>query len=251
MITMTGILEQTTLAYRVDALLRIHPHILLTTCIHGERDGSMMTEPSRSITARGHNIMRGIPVTPDTLRQTVADFYNTTIDPQDYLAIIPCFPLAVIKRYAADLAKHRILVLGDWEGVTTFHLAQIYQKKQIDPRRFVKHAALSLYLTDEEHEYEMDEIIHQHRLERVSREQRIQRARKGGLSTLSRYGKEHMREIGKRGGQTTLARYGKEHMRAIGKHGYQNFSKIYERQPIHTSGWAIVRRSDQKIIATY
>lgn len=51
----------------------------------------------------------------------------------------------------------------------------------------------------------------------------------GGKATVNRYGREYMRSIGKRGAQTTWTRYG--------------------WLPVGTSGYALVHRETNKIVA--
>ncbi len=54
---------------------------------------------------------------------------------------------------------------------------------------------------------------------------------------------------GSLGGRATLARYGREHMQAIGRHGAAAFWQRYHLAPAGTSGFAIVSRETNRIIA--
>lgn len=50
-------------------------------------------------------------------------------------------------------------------------------------------------------------------------EGRIKGGRKGGASTLERYGEAHFSACGKKGGATTRDRYGKNHYIELGRKG--------------------------------
>lgn len=55
-------------------------------------------------------------------------------------------------------------------------------------------------------------------------------------------------ESGRKGGQTTLQKYGKAHFSRIGKLGYAKIRELYRIIPYSTSEWALVRKSDNKIL---
>lgn len=51
-------------------------------------------------------------------------------------------------------------------------------------------------------------------------------------------------------GSKLVALRGAEHMAAIGRRGAAKFWKLYRLTPAGTSGWAIVRRSDGRVVNT-
>lgn len=56
------------------------------------------------------------------------------------------------------------------------------------------------------------------------------------------------KEYGKRGGLATVQKHGKEHMRTIGKRGAATFHKRYKLQPVGLNDFAIVKRSDTRVV---
>lgn len=59
------------------------------------------------------------------------------------------------------------------------------------------------------------------------------------------------RQAGSLGGRATVARHGREHMQAIGRRGAAELWRRYELVPAGTSGYALVRKSDKKVIAVW
>lgn len=56
-------------------------------------------------------------------------------------------------------------------------------------------------------------------------------------------------EAGRLGGLATFAKYGRKHMKAIAKRGAIAFWRKYDKKPIGQTEYAIIRRSDNVIIA--
>ena len=51
------------------------------------------------------------------------------------------------------------------------------------------------------------------------------------------------------GGKAVYRKYGSQYMKALGKSGQAAFKKLYKWKPAGTSGWALIRRSDESIVA--
>ena len=64
-------------------------------------------------------------------------------------------------------------------------------------------------------------------------------------------GKTTKRQAGQLGGRATVARHGREHMQAIGRRGAAVTWTRYQIAPAGLSGYALVRKSDQKVIAIW
>ena len=54
---------------------------------------------------------------------------------------------------------------------------------------------------------------------------------------------------GRKGGLVTAGRYGPSHMAEIGRQGAQVTHEKYRMQPLGTSGWAMVDRDTDKVVA--
>lgn len=54
---------------------------------------------------------------------------------------------------------------------------------------------------------------------------------------------------GRRGGLSTVAKYGAEHMRAIGRAGARVFWERYRFSPVGTSQFAVVHRESNQVVA--
>lgn len=54
---------------------------------------------------------------------------------------------------------------------------------------------------------------------------------------------------GRRGGLSTVAKYGAEHMRAIGRAGARVFWERYRFSPVGTFQFAVVRRETNQVVA--
>lgn len=55
---------------------------------------------------------------------------------------------------------------------------------------------------------------------------------------------------GSKGGKAVYAKYGSEYMSDLGKKGAKAFYNRYYWSPAGTSGWALVRKSNDKIVCT-
>lgn len=62
------------------------------------------------------------------------------------------------------------------------------------------------------------------------------------------FGTMKRREWGRRGGLATVRKHGKEHMSKIGKRGAATFHKRYMLQPVGLNDFAIVKRSDTRVV---
>lgn len=69
------------------------------------------------------------------------------------------------------------------------------------------------------------------------------------MTPTERTHKQRMVERARKGGRGVVKALGVEHMRKIGQAGAQRFYTLYEWQPIATSQFALVRKSDHAIIA--
>jgi general stress protein YciG len=56
-------------------------------------------------------------------------------------------------------------------------------------------------------------------------------------------------EAGRLGGKATFAKHGKKHMRKIGREGARVTWELYSMKPIGQSQYAMVRKSDNIIVA--
>ena len=56
-------------------------------------------------------------------------------------------------------------------------------------------------------------------------------------------------QIASLGGKALFQKYGSNHMRQIGKSGQAKFRKLYQWKPAGTSGWALVRRDNNQVVA--
>ena len=63
--------------------------------------------------------------------------------------------------------------------------------------------------------------------------------------------KQSKREAGRRGGLATVQKHGKAHMQAIGRKGAAETWRRYDIVPVGTSGYALVRKCDNQVIATW
>ncbi len=61
----------------------------------------------------------------------------------------------------------------------------------------------------------------------------------------------HLRAIGSKGGKATFEKYGSKYMSEIGRKGAIAFYAKYRLVPVYTSGWGLVRKSDQKIVTVW
>lgn len=58
-------------------------------------------------------------------------------------------------------------------------------------------------------------------------------------------------EAGRLGGIATFKKHGKKHMRRIGKNGAKTTWELYSMKPIGQSQYAMVRKSDNIIVAIH
>lgn len=56
---------------------------------------------------------------------------------------------------------------------------------------------------------------------------------------------------GSLGGRVTVARYGKAHMAEIGRRGAATLWQRYHLTPAGLNGWALIRKADNQVIATW
>jgi len=56
---------------------------------------------------------------------------------------------------------------------------------------------------------------------------------------------------GSLGGRVTVARYGKAHMAEIGRRGAATLWRRYHLTPAGLNGWALIRKKDNQVIATW
>lgn len=58
-------------------------------------------------------------------------------------------------------------------------------------------------------------------------------------------------QAGKLGGLSTFKKHGRKHMRTIGKHGAKTTWERYSMKPVGQSQYAMVRKSDNIIVAIF
>lgn len=66
--------------------------------------------------------------------------------------------------------------------------------------------------------------------------------------TKDSFGRMKRMEWGRRGGKATVKKHGREHMSKIGKRGAATFHKRYRLQPVGLNDFAIVKRSDPRVV---
>lgn len=57
------------------------------------------------------------------------------------------------------------------------------------------------------------------------------------------------KDAGKKGGLSTVQKYGVEYMRRIGKKGAARMHELYELQPVNLTQFAIIHRATGKVVA--
>ncbi len=91
-----------------DGVLK-HKDEYYVTCVHGEESGELTLEL--------HN--KYIDVKPNTLRKELNTNLGLTLENNDKIYILPCFPNLVRRKIGKDLYKNNMSILcHNWNGLT-------------------------------------------------------------------------------------------------------------------------------------